>query len=148
MALPRPRFTIQGLMVSVAIVSVAFAVLSPDGCYVGFDPVTLRFLVLNASTGQPIEGASIGLNPASKELPAHEAVTGPDGRTEVDIQAPAFGRSRGLRFIRYPWQLTLSHDRYATLSDDLGGIIKGLGTRGHSTPPPIVLRLEASSESP
>ena len=66
----------------------------------------------------------------------------------MDIQAPALGRSRSSRVITYPWQLTLSRDRYATLSDDLGGIIRGLGTRGHSMPPPIDLRLQASSEFP
>jgi hypothetical protein len=149
MRLPCLQFTIKSFMVSLAVVvSLAYTLLTPDGCYVGWASVPLRFVVLHDSDGQPVQGASIHLIPENKAYPAYAGITDHDGRADMVILAPALGRSRKSRVVMFPWELTITHDGHAPLSKDLAGVMKALGSRSEDVPFVIVLRLQATAVWP
>lgn len=143
MGLPRVRFTVRAMMVAVAVVALLL-VAQPEAVWVGHATIPLGFLILDASTGRPIEGASIHLD-LEKENPDYKATTGPDGHAEVVIQAMTTGRSsmvRHTRTVNYgKWMLVVAADGYESLTDDLRKLT--LEPRYHydAAPPPVVIRL-------
>jgi hypothetical protein len=140
MGLSRVRFTVRWMMGVVATAAVvAFTLIATtDSCYVGYMSVPLEFLILDASTGQPIEGASVRLIEGD---PAYETTTGSDGRSKIVIRAPAVGRSRSTRVAIYPWTLTVTANRYAGVTDKLGSVMRALRYHRDAVPHPIVIRL-------
>jgi hypothetical protein len=143
MWLPRVRFTLQQLMIVVPIVAVTVFVpiMLPEAVWVGFASIPLEFLILDASTGQPIEGATIRL---TESTPEYQAVTGPDGRARLTIEAVIAGRSslaRDTRTVNYHWMLLVTAGRHRELREDLGELTRSPRYHSDPVPPPIVIRL-------
>ncbi len=138
------RLTIQRLMISVWAIVLSFVLLPPVftvQLWSGHASIRLEFVILDASTGRLIEGASIRL---IEWEPEYEAISGEDGRAKVVVRATTGGRSnifRDTRSVHYAWGLVVTADCYRGISQALRDVT--LGPRYHSdpTPPPILLRL-------
>jgi hypothetical protein len=141
---PGPRLTIRSLMAVVGVVAVVTFVLIgflPDEDWVGHTSVPLEFLILDSSTGQPIERATIRL---VETKPEYQATTGRDGRAKIVLQAPTAGRSsllRSTRTVNYAWMLLVTADRHQEVREDLGELTRSPRYHSDSAPPPIVIRL-------
>ena len=79
MRLLRLRFTIRRMMVVVTVFGVVTVVLInlPWAAWVGHASIPLEFVILDALTGQPLDGASIRL---VESTPEYEVTTGAEGR--------------------------------------------------------------------
>jgi hypothetical protein len=78
--LPSLRLNVRRLMAVVGVVAVVtfeLIALLPEAGWVGHAWVPLEFLILDSSTGQPIERATLRLVETN---PEYQAITGPDGR--------------------------------------------------------------------
>ncbi len=144
MRLPRLRLTVRRLMAAVGVVAVVTFVLIallPEAAWVGHASVPLEFLILDSSTGQPIERATLRLVEGN---PEYEATTGPDGRAKVVLQVTTAGRAsplRSTRAVNYAWMLLVTADRHQGVREDLRGVTRGPRYHSDSAPPPIVIRL-------
>jgi hypothetical protein len=151
MELRRPRFTVIALMGLVAACGIAMAVLvnfSSEADWVGFASIPLEFVVVDAASGKPIDGAAIDLTESS---PEYSAVTGTDGRAKLIIHALISGRSslrRETRSVNYSWGLTVTCDRYEPVYEALQNVTRDTRFHSDKAPPPIVIRLKAKVLSP
>ena len=133
----------------VAATVLAFVLLLPflqEAAWVGRASVPLEFLILDATTGRPINGASIWL---AEGDPEYQATTGTDGTAKLIIQATTAGRSGIFRSVRSAyydhWSLVISADGYKGLNDDLGRHTRGPRYHSDAVPPPIVVRLSSEA---
>ena len=138
------QFTVLSLMVAVAVLSVVTAVLirlSPEAAWVGFASIPLEFVILDAPTGQPLEGASVRL---IESTPEYDAITAADGRAKFVIHAMITGRSslvRDTRSVKYAWTLSVTCDGHQGINQNLREITQGPRYHSDPAPPPIVIRL-------
>ena len=105
------RFAGRALMVNAAVIAVAgiasISLLS-ESVWVGRASIPLEFVVLDASTGQPVEGAMVRLAEVDTE---YQAATGPDGRAKFVVEASVSGRDsliRRTRAVNYAWALLIA----------------------------------------
>jgi hypothetical protein len=116
------RLKVWRLMVAVAIVTLilVIAIRSFDRLWIGHASIPLEFLALDASTGRPIDGTSIRLIDGP---PEYEAMTGPDGKARIVLEAMAAGsaslfhRTRSVNYLF--WRLVISAKGYKSVKDDL-----------------------------
>jgi hypothetical protein len=147
MRLPRVRFTVRRLMVVVAIIallSLVLAALLTEAAWSGHESIPLEFLILNASTGQAIEGASIRLIEGN---PEYQATSGPDGRAKVLLHANVGGRSsllRETRAVNYEWALLVNCKGYREVTESLREVTRDARYHSDQVSPSIVIRLEPS----
>lgn len=138
------QFTVHGLSIAVAVFAVVTAVLirlSPVAVWVGYASIPLEFVILDAPTGQPLEGALVRL---AEYTPEYNAVTTADGRAKFDIHAMITGRSsliQGTRTVNYAWTLSVACDGHQGISQDLREVTREPGYHSGPAPPPIVVRL-------
>lgn len=138
------------LVVAIAAFAIALAIaLSPDAYWVGGASIPIDFLVLDASTGQPIGGASVRL---AEGNPEYQATTDPTGKARIVIQATTAGRSslrRRTRSVNYGrWWLVVSAIGYMPLEDDLGRYTRDRRYHYDASPPPIVIRIASDPAGP
>jgi hypothetical protein len=151
MRLPCVRFAERWMIVAAAVfVPVLFATpLFQEAVWVRSASVPLEFLILDSSTGRPINGASIRL---AEGDPEYRTTTGTDGRATLVIRAATAGRSsvfRSTRSVNYGhWSLAIAANGYNGLNDDLKR--HTLGPRYHSDAVPalIVIRLSCKPTKP
>ena len=145
MELRRPRFTVIALMGLVAACGIAMAVvvnLPFEAVWVGSASIPLDFVVVDAASGKPVNGATIRLTESS---PEYCTVTGRDGRAEILIDAMTGGRSswrRETRSVNYSWGLSIACDRYEDVNAGLRELTQAPSYHSGKTPPPIVIRLK------
>jgi hypothetical protein len=138
------RFTIRWMMVAVAVIAVVNAVLIhfyPGEDWVGHASIRLEFVILDAPTGQPLEGASIRL---VEVAPEYEAITEADGRAKIVIDATVCGQSslvRNTRVVNYAWTLLVTCNGHRRVNQDLSEVTRGPRYHSDVAPPPIVIRL-------
>ena len=142
MRLPRLRFTIRRMMVVVTVFGVVTVELInlPEAAWVGHASIPLEFVILDALTGQPLEGASIRL---VESTPEYEATTGAEGRSKIIINAMIGGRSslvRNTRVVNYAWALVVTADHYRGVNEPLWEVARGPRYHSDPAPPPIVVR--------
>ncbi len=143
MRLPRLRFNIKRMMVVFAVFGVMTVVLIilSEADWVGHASIPLEFVILDAVTGQPLEGASIRL---VESRPEYEATTGAEGRAKIIINAMIGGRSslvRNTRVVNYAWELVVAADHYRGVNESLREVTRGPRYHSDPAPPPIVVRL-------
>jgi hypothetical protein len=142
--LGRPQFTVTGLMIAVAVFAVMTAALFhlyPEAVWVGRTSIPLEFVILDAPTGQPLQGASIRL---TENTPEYRATTAADGRAKIVIDATIGGRSslvRNTRLVNYAWALLISCEGHRTVNQDLRDVTRGPSFQSDLAPPTIVVRL-------
>jgi hypothetical protein len=134
-------------MIAVAVFAVVMYVLIalPAADWVGGASIPLEFLVLDATTGRPIEGASLRLVLEEGRDPEYEATTGADGQAKVCIRAMTYGQSfllRSTRFVRYHWTLIITADHHVGATLSLYELTRGARYHSDPAPPPIVIRLD------
>jgi hypothetical protein len=158
----RMRWTIRGMMVGVAAVSLVVWLIRDynriKSSGIGNTSVPLMFFVCDAVSGAPIEGAMIRLEePDYADLspkPPHvvDLSTGREGRATFVLEAQVYMVRRSSPEwewrVRYPsWQMKVVAGGYAEFSDtftDYAAERGGVGFhKGVLTPPspPIVVRL-------
>ncbi len=119
--------------------------------WVGRATIPLEFVILDASTGRPIEGASIRLFfEGNEENPECEAVAGPEGRARVVIQARTVGRDslfRHTRGVNYNWFVAVTADGHLKDLQYLATLTRAPAYHHDKVPPPIVFRLTPASGS-
>ncbi len=148
---PAVKFTLRRMMVAAMVfLLVLFATsLLSEALWVGSASVPLEFLCLDASTGRPIEGASVTL---AEGHPEYRATTGADGKAHLVIRTTTAGRSsviRSTRSVHYGrWSLVITANGYKSLNDSLRS--HTLEPRYHSDaiPPPIVIHLPGEPTKP
>ena len=151
MKMRRPRFTVITLMGMVATCGIAMAMLvnfSSETVWVGFASVPLEFVVVDAASGKPIDGAAITL---TEGKPEYSAVTGVDGRAKVVVHATISGRSswrQETRSVNYAWGLSVTCDRYEPVYEALQNVTRDKRYHSDKSPPPIVIRLKAKELTP
>jgi hypothetical protein len=159
---PRMRSTIRGMMAGVAVVSlVVWLIRDHDrtrSLGIGQTSVPLTFLVCDADSGAPIEGAMIRLeDPDYADLPPKppkivDLSTGREGRATFVLEAQVYMVRRSSPEwewrIRYPsWQMRVVAGDYAEFSDaftDYAAERGGVGFHKGVLPPPsppIVVKL-------
>jgi hypothetical protein len=115
-----------------------------DAVWVGDASIPLQFVILDASTGRPIKGATIRLINEPTPESEYEAADDPAGRAEIVVHAMVSGRSswfRGTRSVNYKWLLDVAADGYDGLSADLRRFTRDPAYHYNTAPPPIVIRL-------
>ena len=113
-----------------------------DAAWVGSATIPLEFLILDASTGRPVSGASVAL---AEGDPEYRATTGPDGTARLIIRAMIGGRS-GTRSVNYGhWALVISADGYKGVNDDLRHHTRDPRYHSEAVPPPIVVRITSEA---
>jgi hypothetical protein len=139
------RLRVKHLMIAIAACAMLAALviaLTPDVAWVGRATVLLEFVVLDGTTGKPIDCALISLIGAT---PEYATRTDAEGRAMIMITATAAGRSSRTtetRSVNYAWELEISADRYLTLNEALREITKESPYHSSDSPPPIVIRLD------
>jgi hypothetical protein len=138
------------MMVAVAgLAVVLFAVktLSPDATRIKHEFIPLEFLVLDAATDRPIDGASVQL-----ALVSYPVKTGLDGRALMTIKARTAERSswmRRTRSVTYgDWWLDVSAGGYKKSVDSFRDHTSHPRYHLDAVPPPIVIRLSAETTAP
>jgi hypothetical protein len=138
------QFTVTSLIVAGAVVAVVAPVLiylSSEDAWVGHASIPLEFVILDAPTGRPLEGASVRL---VEWTPEYEASTGADGRANIAIYAMIGGRSslvRKTRSVNYAWALAVTCGGHEGINQALSDVTRGPRYHSDSAPPPIVIRL-------
>jgi hypothetical protein len=123
----------------------AFLFAAHEASWVGKATIPLDFLILDASTGKPIAGASISLLRGRSE---YAATSGPDGRATIVITATIGGRSsifRRTRSVNYSWEIAINADEYEPVHDALQTFTRDRRYHSEPAPPTIVVRLEPMS---
>ena len=136
------RWMITATLVVVA-TPMIFALPSAD--WVGHAQVPLEFVILDASTGFPIEGATLRL--LLEDDPEYVATTGPDGGARVVRQFMTGGRSsvlRSTRVVNYNLMVAITAVGHQPLRIELAELTREARYHSDPNPPPIVIRLAPS----
>jgi hypothetical protein len=130
---------------TVAVVGTAMLFALPSADWVGHAQIPLEFVILDGSTGSPIEGATVRL--LLDDDPQHAATTGPAGRLRVVLQFTTGGRSsvlRRTRVVNYNLMVTITAVGHQPLSVALAEPTREPRYHSDPNPPPIVIRLAPS----
>jgi len=114
--------------------------------WVGHAQIPLEFVVLDSTTGHPIEGGSLRL--LLEDDPVYEATTGSDGRARFVGQFMTGGRSsilRRTRVVNYNLMVAITADGYQALSVGLYELTKESRYHSDPYPPTIVIQLAPAS---
>jgi hypothetical protein len=112
-----------------------------EAAWVGHASISLEFVILDAPTGQPLDGASVRLLEGIRE---YEAATGADGRAKIVVDAMVGGRSslvRKTRSVNYAWALSVTCGCHEGAYQALSEFTQSSLYHSEAVPPPIVIRL-------
>jgi hypothetical protein len=114
--------------------------------WTGSKDVELRFLVVDAQTRAPIEGASVMLSRPGKDY-GREVKTGPDGAASLTVscwtacKSSFFEYSGSVMF--WDWEINVSKDGYGSICKvELPYWKGGIRDIGDADPPPIRVELK------
>ena len=146
--MPLPRLTrMQIGYIGVAVV-ILWAALPKMVFWTAYASIPLEFLILDAKSGRPIQGASVEFVMRGPEM---RASTGQDGvakvvgRFRVGGRADIFQRTRA---VNYYEDLRISADGYHVLHDELDRYTGMPRYHSEPIPPRIVIRLEPAQPKP
>jgi hypothetical protein len=115
--------------------------LCSEAAWVGHASIPLEFVILDAQTGKPLDGASVRL---LEVRPEYEAATGADGRARIVVDAMVGGRSslgRKTRRVNYAWAVSVTCRDHEGYYQALSKVTQGPPYHSDPVPPPIVIRL-------
>jgi hypothetical protein len=142
MPVPRMKKWLPMSLLVAAVLMPIMMVVSTDALWVGHDTISLEFLILDAKSGQPIEGATVSL--LEKE-PEYRANTGQDGVARLVARFMVAGRHsvfRRTRSVNYYYLLKISAKFHQDLTDELQNRTKEPRYHSDTNPPRIIIRLE------
>jgi hypothetical protein len=148
MLLPRLKQWLPMGVTGAAAILVVMVEVSRDALWVGHDSISLKFLILDAPSGRPIEGATILL---PEKTPEYRATTGQDGVAELVARFMVAGRSsflRQTRSVNYSTLLKISAEGHRVAKGDLQNYTQAPRYHSETNPPLIVIRLEPDLAEP
>ena len=153
----RVQFTVRGMMLAVAVASLACFALSlllrqPIGAITRFHAgrvVPITFVVVDANTRAPVPRAKLAL---SGQRTRHDLETGPDGRASLTFQPGCdepYYLLQGLVYtVHYSnWQLELEAGGYDRVANKLSDFRADTSYADTAVPPPIVIQITKRADT-
>jgi hypothetical protein len=110
--------------------------LCSEAAWVGHASILLEFVILDAPTGEPLDGASVRQLEGIRE---YDAASGGDGRAKIVVDAMMGGRSslvRKTRFVNYAWALSVTCGGHESFYQALSELTQGSLYHSDPSQPP------------